>query len=524
MRKKFKIILALACAALTCVGLGSCAAKTKVDENVAKGYKIVVTYDPNGGTLLKRPGMKLIDMFNPNDYEVGTDGKVHIKLLEPTSEDRNSGTSDEVTLTMSNHFFAGWYQNREVKTVDGVPVDVNGEELTQLENGTYVYSDTVNNEKPTTATPAYIYSGYWDFENDTIDYSEEAYAETDGVYKMTLYAGWVPYYEFHYYYRVEGESSDWTEMGTSSFDYKETNAEGSTTADRDTIFLPTWQGGKMNYSYMYADKKQRYNFPSIENTTFKAAYLDEACTEQITTPTFEHQGTLDKETCGVEGRVQNIYVILEKGIRYRIETAQQLVANATATGIYEITADLDFTNLSWPNAFAQNTFKGKMYSTEGNKFKISNASALYATSTKAGGLFGTIAAGAEVKDLDFVNATFDLATMGNRNHDASYGLFAGIIEDGAQVSNVSVGGTFRLGEVTPGNNPSFNLWANGNTSGLTKNKVKIQVYGAELIDYYNYTVDPNSVEATDEEGGFSFALASGDARKHAEASIDIDLQ
>jgi hypothetical protein len=114
--------------------------------------------------------------------------------------------------------------------------------------------------------------------------------------------------------------------------------------------------------------------------------------------------------------------------------------------------------------------------------------------------------------------------MGNRNNDASYGLFAGIIEDGAQVSNVSVGGTFRIGDVAPGNNPSFNLWANGNTSGLTKNEVKIQVYGSEVIGYYSYTVDPDSFKATDEEGGFSFALAAGETRKHAEASIDIDLQ
>lgn len=524
MKKKLKIMMALACTALACVGLGSCAAKTKVDENIAKGYKIVVTYDPNGGTLLKRPGMKLIDMFNPNDYEAGTDGKVHIKLLEPTSEDRNSGTSDEVTLTMSNHFFAGWYQNREVKTVDGVPVDVYGEALTQLENGTYVYADTVNDEKPTAATPAYNYSGYWDFENDTIDYSEAAYAETDGVCKMTLYAGWVPYYEFNYYYRVEGENNDWTPMGKNTFDYKETNAEGSKTADRDTIFLPDWQNGAMNYSHKYTDGK-RYTFPSVENTTFKAAYLDSACTEQITTPAFEHQGTLDKETCGVAGRVQDIYVVLEKGVRYRIETAQQLIANATTTGIYEITADLDFTDLSWPNAFSQNEFKGKMYSTAGNTFKISNATALYTSGTaKAGGLFGAIASGAEIKDLDFVNATFDLASMGQKNHDASYGLFAGIIKDGAVLSNVSVGGTFRLGEVTPGNNPSFNLWANGNTSGLTKNKVKIQIYGVELIGYYNYTIDPNSVTATDEAGGFSFALAAGDSRNQTEASIDIDLQ
>ena len=225
--------------------------------------------------------------------------------------------------------------------------------------------------------------------------------------------------------------------------------------------------------------------------------------------------------------MQNIYVVLEKGVRYRIETAQQLIANATTTGIYEITADLDFTDLSWPNAFTQNAFEGKMYSTEGHTFKIKNATATYAstsTEIKAGGLFGSLAKGAEIKDLSFENAVFDLAAMGNRNHNTTFGLFAGNIETDATMSNVSVGGTFRIGRIIPGDNYSFNRWANGDTTGLTKNEVKLQIYG-ELnvaMNQYYFDVDPESVEV-DVDGNVTFTATGSTNRWQEQESYDIEI-
>ena len=185
MKKKLKLTLLLGGIALACVGAG-CNGLTPVEENKEAGYAISVTYDANGGSFLNRPGITVMDMFNPSNYDKDANGVAHIKLTEPTDKSRPTSGSDSITLTLQNHFFAGWYQNREVKTVDGKPVDEAGKELKELEDGTYVYADTADDEKPTTATPAYNYSGYWDFANDTIDYSGEAI-------EMTLYAGWVPY-------------------------------------------------------------------------------------------------------------------------------------------------------------------------------------------------------------------------------------------------------------------------------------------------------------------------------------------
>ena len=68
MKKKFKFILALGCLSFACAGLAACGAKTKVEENQAKGYKISVTYDANGGSFLNRQGVTIMDMFNPSDY------------------------------------------------------------------------------------------------------------------------------------------------------------------------------------------------------------------------------------------------------------------------------------------------------------------------------------------------------------------------------------------------------------------------------------------------------------------------
>lgn len=80
-------------------------------------------------------------------------------------------------------FFAGWYQERElVKNENGNAVDKDGNELEERD-GSYYYPNS-----ETKGEPAYTYSDYWDFEKDTIDYSEE-----DGEVDITLYAGWVPY-------------------------------------------------------------------------------------------------------------------------------------------------------------------------------------------------------------------------------------------------------------------------------------------------------------------------------------------
>ena len=167
MKKKFKCILALGCLALACIG-AACASETKIEEYEKKGYKIFVTYDANGGKFIKREGITVVDGFNPDHYEQDINGQIHISLLEPTDISRPTNSSDKVTLTKTEHFFAGWYQTRTVvRNENGEVIDDEGVVLEETEDG-YVYPDK---EGKPAATPAYEYSDYWDFEEDTVDYT-----------------------------------------------------------------------------------------------------------------------------------------------------------------------------------------------------------------------------------------------------------------------------------------------------------------------------------------------------------------
>ena len=140
MKRKFKFILAIGfCITLLLAGV-ACTKPSMLEEYQQNGYKIMVTYDPNGGSFLSNSGITLVDMFNPSDYTKDSNGQVHIKLTEPTDPNRPNSGAGNITLTMPNHFFAGWYTSRELVTVNGVPVDKDGNELTH--NGTtYVYKN-----------------------------------------------------------------------------------------------------------------------------------------------------------------------------------------------------------------------------------------------------------------------------------------------------------------------------------------------------------------------------------------------
>ena len=489
MKKKFGVILTLACIGAACFAAG-CSQQTKLEKYQKKGYTIMVTYDANGGSFLGRQGITVMDLFKPSDYDKDANGEVHISLKEPTDLSRPTSGTGSITLTKQEHFFAGWYQNKELRKNDaGQVVSEAGAVLEEIE-GTYVYAGTEEE-----ATPAYTYSGHWNFEEDTIDYKE-----SDGLYQMTLYAAWVPYYQFDYYYQVEGES-DWTYVSSSTFDYKTTNATGSTTADYDTIWVPAWQEGAMNYEYKYANTSN-YKFPKVEDTTFIAAYTDKACTEKIET-SFEHQGTLDLEKGIAVNRVQDIYIKLEKGERFEVDSAEKFSKYAkNLNGIYEITADLDFKNgeVKWPEIFVSNEFNGKIYS-KGGTYSIKNVLAEYKSdSAQQGGLFGALSGTATVKDVKFENVTVDFVSASTNSSDAVFGTFAGDIADTATVSNVTItDATLRLGKISL-QSAFLNLLTNGKTDGITRtNKIKLQVYGEKQSSgKYQYSFIPDNVSVNSE--------------------------
>ena len=495
MRKKFGAILALSILGSACI-IAGCSAKDELDAYKEKGYTVKVTYDANGGSFTGRPGVTLIDLFKPSRYEADPSGNVHISLTEPTDPSRTAAGA-EIKLSMPGCFFAGWYQTREiVKNDAGKPVDVEGKELEER-NGIYYYVG-----KEEVGTPAYNYDGYWDFEEDTIEYA----MDSKKGFEMTLYAGWVPNYTFEYYYQDAKTPDEWTLLDTTTFDYKATNAENSTTHDWDTIQLPDWKDGVMNYSYRY-ENQQLYEFPKVEGTTFVTAYTDEECTQEITGKTFTHTGTLDFEHAKAINPVQKIYIKTKAGDNYyRIEKAEDLSKNGNLAGIYEIMGDLDFTGVKWPSVFGTGTFTGKMIAPEGTK--ISNVEATHSSSNANGGLFAKVGSTAVIENLTFENATWSINNVPSKKNEAYFGLFAGYVEEGATVSNVTVGGAIRIGALKNWSDQyDLNLCANGNVSGITRTAVKVYVYGVYLWaeEMYQYAIDTESVKVSEDYISMSVA-------------------
>lgn len=514
--KNSKVILILIFAMLFSIALIGCSDMTEIDKYKEMGYTVQVTYNGNGGNYIGSQAVSLVDMFNPDKFTADSDGKVHIKLTEPTSKLRPSGGSDPVTLSMQGYFFAGWYKSRELKKdADGNVLDWNDRVLEEIDGIYYVKgTDPLAAGYPACTS----YSDYWDFETDTIDVDLNG----DKEVSITLYAGWVPYYSFDYYYQQDGQ---WTKYATTSFDYKATNAEGSTTSDRDTIFMPKYESGAMNYKTAYSDGRS-YDFPQREGYTFDSAYLDSQCTQKID-QSFTHQGSVDLESGKAVNSVQNIYVKFLDGVIYKIQTAEELSKNGDADGIYYINSDLDFTSVEWPNALKYNAFEGQFY---GNGHKISNLNVTFnSASARCGGLFGSIASGAVIKDLTIENLTFDYAATGRIN-GGSYGLVAGDISNGADVSITLAGAlNLKIGAIslnTVGNAKStINVLAGGDVTGITynENDITLTIYGK--LSYgsnppeYNYNFKK---EVTVDSDGY-LNIAVGGINKYDQESYTISI-
>lgn len=515
MFKKIKVILGIAALTALCAGLAACAKENELDKYQKQGYDVTITYDLSGGKLHNRDGVTIVRMYKSEDYM--TDGKAEIKLSDPSV----GANATVPTKSSPLSFFAGWYKTREIcKSANDKPVDEKGNELVEVD-GSYYISGTENDKDKVTAQPKYVYSDYWDFENDRFSVTEETADEDKSI---TLYAGWVPYYQFDYYYQSE---DGWKLYGSTSFDYKAVNAEGSTYSDYDMLYVPEWQDGAMSYSHKRSDNTS-FDFPDVSNSkdwkngtyTFSAAYEDEACTKPIN-GSLKHPGTLDAKTYSIVDNIKNIYVVYDKFELYKISTAAQLNKYAKPSARYELLADLDFTNLSWPAAFSASEFTGEFASSEGNEFKIINATA-YVDGEEAqlGGLFGGVAASAKIKNVIFENATVDFAK--SSRFTFSFGLFSGSVNDNAEISGVTVGGLVRIGAISAPASYEFNLLTNGKKDGLTNTGISLQVYGENNMLYFDYAINPDKVTVNEATGDVTIAAAYGsDERNREKENFDI---
>ena len=509
MRKTIKALLIVGSLGALCAGLAACSNETKVDEYFKNGNIISVTYDGSGGNILGNNNVSIVDMFNPEKYTADSNGYVHIKLRSPTDPSRPKPGVDPISVLRSGYSLVGWYRTREiVKDGDNV-YDDKGNKLVE-QDGDY-YKVTVNSEGDEVLEPAiprYTFADPWDFTKDTVDFKVG-----DERLDITLYAAWVPLFSFEYYYKV---NNVWTPFATTTFDYPtaQTIDREDLTKVTDSVFVPDWstETGRMEYKYSNV-----YTFPSVKDKalTFKAAYTDENCQDEITRENpYQHKGYIDYTTASAIGDVQKVYVEFDEGNRYRISTAQQFAAIADLAGYYTILTDeLDFNcrlsesgeltfptdSVRWPNGFTSATFTGRIEGEDGKAVTFKNVGAQYNNAdVELGGLFGAIGKAAVIKNVTFENVIFDIRSATGRK-EAKIGMFAGRIDEGATVQTVNVGGQMMLRELsTPGDRFKVNLLiAGGEKSGVSATKLVLKVYGDKQLgtttERYMYFINPDSV-------------------------------
>ncbi len=490
--KKFRIIAILIFTMLLSLTIVGCSDTNKYDELINKGYTVIVKYDPNGGNVIGSQNVSLTDMFNPDNYAKSADGTVNIKLMNPTSGNRHISGGSKITISRSGYFLAGWYEKRALKKDEkGNVLDWEGNVLKEID-GVYYRTDTKDEVIGYPACTSY--STPWNFETDTVT------AKSGEKLEKTLYAGWVPYYQFDYYCQTD-DGASWIKYAETTFDYSAAyDKNNQQISDKNTLYTPSYKDGAMNYKI-----NNNYTFPDKEGYTFNSCYTDEGCTEKVV-GSLKHGGTLDYATGLPDGRVQKVYVKFDKGDIYRIQKASDLFDNANSKGIYYIEADLDFSQTAWPTVFQYNGFNGKFY---GQNHTIKNVNAQYkSTGSLMGGLFGNIGDNAVVKDFTIENVTYDYVSTKNTK-EGDFGLFAGSISEKSSVSDVILRGeiTLKLGYIDLDmrtdreDNPYLYLLASGKVSGITcdQSKIKLIVYGKAHGDKYRYKVNPSTC-AVDKNG------------------------
>lgn len=372
-KKRNNLLIPLLVLVLMLVFAGCAADQTAYEKNNEDGYTVSVKFDANGGFFTTNTSV-IVDSFNLEQLPVDQQGNAQIALIAPDDAARGN---DAFTPSNSGCFLAGWYATR-TETADGT---------------------------------GYVYADKWDFSGDilTVD-SNRSYSSDEPV--LTLYAAWVPMFAVEFY-----DLSSGTLVSNYTFDPTAVEA----------LDIPAWnaQTGAI----------EMYRFPTVKGYTYAGAYYDAEGKEPVTGETLIHPGIVNYETGVAENGVLKLYVDYIEGEWYHIYNADQFVANASVAGCYEIYGDLDFADVIWPSNFVYGSFSGKI---NGNGHTFRNIEAAQTNSSKTNaGLFGSLAEGAQIKDLTFENVTLTIEA-GTRLAGTSYGLFAGTIADTAVLDRVSV--------------------------------------------------------------------------------------
>ncbi len=383
--------------------------KTYYDTYDKEGYTISVAFDSNGGTF-KGSKSSIVDLFRPEDIDA--DG---LTLLAP--DDVRRDKNNVMQITNPGYFLAGWYTVR-------TPIDENNPDA------------------------GYTYSGKWDFENNKIRVNtNEEYSADEPI--LTLYAAWVPYYNFEIY------TTD--ESGNSIL---------LSTVSALNLTIPEWQDGDVTLGMDNFPTRDGYTLESVE-------YIDTNIIETETENKKFITGKWDEATATSLTPTIRLHTEWKEGKTFRIYSVNDFVKNADLNGYYELYTDLDFTGTEWPAAFLNGKFNGKIY---GNNHKISGVSFDSATRNRtSNGLFSSFGEGAYIENLAFENIveTVDLAAAELANNQTTtVGLLAGSADVGASFKNVKISGSLVFGDKCAelAGNDSFTVKTvigSGSTSGIT---------------------------------------------------------
>lgn len=377
MKPRLKIAVLLA---VLLVSLCACAETPNAyRENDEEGFTVCVEFNANGGTFATNTAI-LTMSYNPAELTADAEGKAFIPLIAPDSTDRDG--SNKFTPTKAGCFLVGWYAERNETGIDGEEV-------------------------------LYSYADKWDFENDRLEVDVNA-AYTAEKPALVLYAAWLPLFEVRFCSVADGSV-----LGTCTYD---------PTAET-VLSVPEWneQTGKIDM----------HQFPILNGKTFNAAYYDSECTLPVS-DTVVHSGVIDYENAVAVNPIMELYVDYTDGEWYHIHTAKQFIDNAKPDGCYEICADLDFDGLIWPTSFVYGSFSGTV---NGNGHSFKNISVTQTNNSKVNaGLFGSLADTASISALTFDNAAVTIQA-GTRVPGTSYGLFAGVISNGADIDGVAIKGS-----------------------------------------------------------------------------------
>ena len=404
------------------------------DDYADDGYTLRVSFDSYGGTF-KGSDSSIVDLYNPE--EIDENG---LMLLAPDDERRDKNNIMQVTRP--GYVLAGWYTDREL-------IDENDPEA------------------------GYTYSGRWDFENDVLEIDPDYnYSANESV--LTLYAAWVPYYNFEIY--TNDESG---------------NSYLLSTVSALTLTIPEWHDGDVTLSMD--------NFPIRDGYTLESVYYLDSMVKVDGTPNEAGNkktisGEWDEETATSLTPTIKLFTEWQEGKRYKIYSEDDLIRNADVDGYYEIYANLNFSGKEWPSAFLNGKFNGKIF---GNKHKITGVSFDSTSRSRlTNGLFSSLGENAYIENLKLerITHTIDLMAVAQ---DATFGLLAGTANDGAAFKNVTVSGKLVFGDncAALAGSDSFTvktLVGVGDVSGITEGEILVEKKNEENTSF-NLTVDEDGM-------------------------------